>query len=216
MEAKIAPSEGLEGRLEELAKNYGKFREPIILGMAGFALIGAAFFWLLFTRRPEPEIQIIPSQSEASLREAVIFVDLQGAVEKPGVYELPGGDRLNDLLIRAGGLSAEADREWAGKNLNLAAKLTDGQKIYIPKRGDLISKTGVLGGGISTGVVSGQAVININTASASELDSLPGIGEVRAQAIIQNRPYSSIEELLTKKVIPKSVYEKIKEKIVAW
>jgi len=143
----------------------------------------------------------------------MIWVDLAGAVLKPGVYELPGDSRLKDLLAQAGGLGAEADRKWVEKNLNLAQKLVDAQKVYIPCQSETAD--------VSTGEVAGEQTaiskkININTASAAELDTLWGIGEARAKGIIDNRPYSSIDELLSKKIIPANVFEAIKDEITVF
>lgn len=143
-----------------------------------------------------------------------VTVEIAGAVEKPGVYQLLASERVERLLIEAGGLSAEADREWVEKNLNRAAKLVDGQKIYVPRIGEVGSGGyGGVGGGKIAG--SSLALVNLNTASASELESLWGIGEARAKAIIDNRPYASSQELLSKKVVPQNVYDKIKNEITA-
>jgi len=145
------------------------------------------------------EIQIISSQA-SPFGEIVVHVD--GAVASPGVYKLPGGSRLADAVKVAGGLAADAD----GAKVNLAAKVADGQKVYIPKIGE--STTSIKG---TTSITSTTSeLININTASESELDKLPGVGPVTAQKIIASRPYSAPEELLTKKVVNTSVYEKIK------
>lgn len=182
---------------------------PIIFGLIGVFLVSVGILTtLIFYQQKEPDIEIISSEEKTG----TIWVDLAGAVMQPGAYELPNESRLKDLLARAGGLSALADREWIDKNLNLAQKLTDGTKIYIPS----VEQT-TKGIEQSSGQVSGVTTkININTASASELDSLWGIGEVRAKAIIDNRPYSSIDELLTKKIIPSNVFEKIKEEITVF
>lgn len=183
----------------------------VILGLTGVLLISLGFLGLFALGLREPAIEILPAEEVAE--EATLFVHLEGAVEKPGVYELPVNARVNDLLIRAGGLSAEADREWVAKNLNLAQKLSDGIKLYIlsvrQTTGDKEESSGMIAG--ESTVVGSK--ININIVSASELDSLWGIGEKRAVEIIANRPYSSIEELLTKKIIPGNVYERIKEEI---
>lgn len=143
-----------------------------------------------------------------SSKSATIQADLEGAVIKPGVYELSFGSRISDLLILAGGLAEEADREWVEKNLNLAAKVTDGGKIYIPS----ISNVGAQNFAPPT-EGNLNKLININSASLSELDNLSGIGAVTAQKIIEGRPYQNLEELVSRKVISKSVFEKIKEKI---
>lgn len=165
--------------------------------VAGLAVLGIGF-------KREEEIQIIEASSSAT----TIFVDVGGAVEQPGLYELPAGARTNDGLIAAGGLAGDADRDWASQNLNLAAKLTDGGKIYIPfrdqKRSDLIDK--------QQGPTLTER-ININTASLAELDKLWGIGPVTAQKIIDGRPYGKIETLLEKKIVKTNVYEAIKDQI---
>lgn len=181
----------------------------VILGLVGLILIGIGVFLVLLTQQKEPEIQIIPVEKEEG--RGTIFVYLEGAVRKPGVYELPDGARLNDLLIRAEGLSAGADREWVGQNLNLAQKLVDGSKIYIPERSETSRSLG------EGGQVGGSNTkISINTASKSQLESLWGIGEKRAEDIIKNRPYQTVGEILTRKIIPQNVYEKIKDEITAY
>lgn len=180
---------------------------PVILGLIGILLVSVGILTtLFFYQQKEPEIEIIAGEEETG----TIWVDLAGAVMQPGVYELPSDSRYKDLLARAGGLSAGADREWVEKNLNLAQKLEDSAKVYIPSQMEM--ESGEVAG--EETAVSGK--ININTASASELDTLWGIGEVRAKDIIDNRPYSSIDELLTKKIIPSNVFEKIKEEITVF
>lgn len=192
-----------------------KYKWQVVLGLLGIILVGIGVFSVLLLGQKEAAIEILPAE-EVPTDVGTIFVDLEGAVEKPGVYELPANSRVNDVLVRAGGLAATADREWVAKNLNLAQKLTDGIKIFIPSVGQTTK-------GIeqSSGAVAGRSAgittkININTASTSELDSLWGIGEVRAKAIIDNRPYQSIEELETKKIIPSNVYERIKDEITVF
>jgi competence protein ComEA len=142
-----------------------------------------------------------------------ILVDVEGAVVKPGVYKLPVESRIQDGLIAAGGLSAKADREYVAKTLNLAIKLTDGTKIFIPTLGEPTGSEPVLG---ATTVGATNALINVNTASESQLDSLPGIGPVTAQKIISGRPYGSLDELLSKKIVSAKVYAQIKDKIAIY
>jgi len=194
-----------------------KIQLGIVLG--GLILLGLGVIFFRLNSADKPKIEIISPDSSHSA--ATIFVDIQGAVQNPGVYELPANSRINDLLIRAGGLSAEADRDWVSKNINLVQKLQDSSKIYIPSQkevrqfgGPALSTT--VGGEVAgvSGTIAGK--ININTASQAQLESLWGIGEKRAADIIANRPYQSIEELVTKAKIPKSVVEKIKEKITVY
>lgn len=199
---------------EKIEEFILKNRWVIVSGLVGLIFIGFGVFSFRARIFEGTKIEILEATKGGNFASGEVVVEISGAVEKPGVYKLLASERIERLLIEAGGLAAEADREWVEKNLNRAAKIIDGQKIYVPKTGEARLRTKELGGnGSVAGVSSG--LVNLNTASASELDSLPGIGAVRAQAIIDNRPYSSPQELLSRKVIPQSVYEKIKDKVIA-
>lgn len=191
----------------EVEEILEKYRPAVVVGLTGLILLALGILAIFLTTQNKPEIEIFPAggSAEETNSSATILIDLRGAVQNPGVYELPADSRLNDLLIRAGGLSVSADREWLDKNINLAQKLTDGVKIYIPPRS--------LG---EVGQAEPVGKININTASAAQLDSLWGIGEARAKAIITGRPYQTVEELITKAKIPKNVFEKIKNEITVY
>lgn len=150
-----------------------------------------------------------------------ITVEISGAVINPGVYKLQNGSRIDDLLIAGGGFSASADRGWSDKYLNRAAKLTDGQKIYIPTTNQQ-SETGSANSG---GVYQSEStqnssdsnnLININYGSLGQLDTLPGIGPVYAQKIIDHRPYSKIEDLVESGAVTQTLYEKIKNNITVY
>lgn len=183
-------------KLEDLVRFY---KVPLIFGLLGFLLLGGAgFLWQ--SQNQSAKITFTQEATESGK----IKADIEGAIVKPGVYELPSGSRIQDLLIIAGGLAASADRDWISKNLNLAAKLTDGGKVYIPEIGEKADRSNTS---------NMPNIININTASAGELDRLSGIGPVTAQKIIDNRPYQTTEELLTRKIVGKSTFEKIKDKI---
>jgi competence protein ComEA len=150
-----------------------------------------------------------------------IMVEVAGEIMGPGVYKLPAGSRVEDLLTLSGGFSGNADRLWTDKYLNRAAKLTDGQKVFIPS---LNEQSGVLSAKTSGGdqTVSStfssdsNTLININTSSLGELDSLPGIGPVYGQSIIEHRPYSTLEELVSGGAIKQSLYDKIKDRITIY
>lgn len=181
-----------------------------ILGMIFFAygLIG------LFASNKSASSDIVFEANSANSKPAeakTILVDIAGAVVKPGVYKLPDNSRIQDGLVAAGGLSANAGREYIAKNLNLATRLIDGSKVFIPILGEAVSGAEVLNAS-SEGIVVG-ALININSSSESQLDSLPGIGPVTAQKIITGRPYGSVDELLSKKIVGAKVFEQIKEKV---
>lgn len=176
-----------------------KYKWPLGLGILGLILVGAGIF-LARLPQDQPTVEIISPEAKTG----PILVDLEGAVLKPGVYEFENGARINDLLIKAGGLSVEADRDWVAKNLNLAQKLVDGAKIYVPVKNAQSSAP-------PAAVAGATNQINLNSAGASELATLWGIGEKRAADIISSRPYQTIDELLTKAKIPQNVYDRIKD-----
>ena len=197
---------------------------PLALGFLGLMFLGYGLIALIGSSDSSKDVVFEPqeasvlssesSSSATSLRELV--VDVEGAVLKPGVHYVSSDSRVQDALIAAGGLSSDADRDWVTKNLNLAVKVTDGTKIYIPRIGEDVK--GTIGG---TGITSttgsiADSQVNINTASDQALDSLSGIGPVTAQKIINGRPYSSIDELLSRKIVGSKVFEQIKEKITAY
>jgi competence protein ComEA len=138
-----------------------------------------------------------------------IVVDVEGAVVKPGIYSLPSDSREQDAIKAAGGLSPEADNGAIAKAMNMAAKLSDGMKLYLPFEGE----QPVTGMGDASLQGSSTGSISINSGSESQLDSLPGVGPVTAQKIITNRPYSSLDDLVSKKAVTNSVYQKIKDLI---
>lgn len=191
---------------------------PITLGIFGLIFFSYGLISLLASSKTSSKDIIFEAGSDSSNSETAsvsgvnvknieLVVDIEGAVVAPGVYRLPLGARVKDALISASGLSAQADRSWITKNLNLAAKLFDGEKIYIPKIGDNISN--------SINISNYDGKININSASKEELDSLPGVGPVTAGKIIKLRPYSDVNDLLSKKAVTSRVFEGIKEKITA-
>lgn len=137
-----------------------------------------------------------------------IFVDVSGEVLKPGVYSLPKDSRFQDALIAAGGLSGNADRQYIAQYMNLAQKVTDGAKIYVPHVSQGL-KTALTNNGTN----SASGFISINSATAAELDRLSGVGPATAQKIIDARPYGTLDELVLKKAVSGSVFGKIKDKI---
>lgn len=153
-----------------------------------------------FFHRPVP-VEFLAG-GETGERQRIVWVDIGGSVVSPGVYQLKADARIKDALVAAGGVSEAADREYVARELNLAAKVTDGQKIFVPARE-------VLG-------VAKEAKINLNTASTVQLMGLSGIGEARAAEIIKGRPYQKIDDIVTKKIISSSVFEKIRDKITVY
>lgn len=143
------------------------------------------------------------ASSAGVIKAKTVKIDISGAVEKPGLYEMPNDSRVNDVLISAGGLAANADRMYVSKSINLAQRLTDGMKIFIPTQEE--SQNNNLGN-----------LININSATAQELDALPGVGPATATKIITSRPYQSISDLIDRKVVSQSVYDKIKDAVAVY
>ncbi len=196
-----------------------KYKLSIIFFLLGVILIGLGVLgYKVFNFSSSPKVEILGETAENTTTIIIMKMEIAGEVIKPGVYDLKEGSRINDLLIAAGGLSVNADRNWVAKNINLAAKLIDGAKIYIPK---LDSQTKspeevkVNREGSSQEKIE-ESKININTASENILDTLWGIGPVTAKNIISGRPYQKIEELLEKKIVKSNVWEKIKEIIVVY
>lgn len=139
-----------------------------------------------------------------------IVIEITGAIATPGVYELPGSSRLQRAIDRAGGLRAEADVS----SLNLAGRIGDGEKLVIPSRANT--------GPIAEPVASPQgsdpgnesSLIDLNTATAAELDTLPGIGPVIAERILSyrdvNGPFTSVDRLADVEGISAAMVEEIR------
>ena len=147
----------------------------------------------------------------------MLYVHVCGAVQKAGVYALPLTARVFEALEAAGGCTDEAAQE----SVNQARLLTDGEELYIPTRDEILSGSQTVMERLSETAdepaKSGEDKININTADVTELTSLNGIGESRAQAIIdwreKNGGFSSIEEIKNIDGIADKTYEKLKERI---
>jgi competence protein ComEA len=137
-----------------------------------------------------------------------LIVDVAGAVHEPGVYEFVEGDRVIDAIERAGGPMPKADLSL----LNLAAPLADGTQILVPKTDP---PGAVVPGGGTPGLAGG--LVNINSASATELETLSGIGEVLAATIVeyrdQNGPFASVDDLLDVSGIGPATLEEIRDQV---
>jgi competence protein ComEA len=122
-----------------------------------------------------------------------VVIDVAGEVARPGVYRLPAGSRVDDAVQRAGGATGAGDVE----QINLAARLADGQQIVIPVRAK--SPAGVAGGAAAPGSATADGPISLGTATVEELDTIEGIGPVTAQNIVDYRDQhggvSSVDQL---------------------
>lgn len=154
-----------------------------------------------------------------------IVVHVAGAVKKPGVVRIPRGSRVDDAVKAAGGFSSEADPDA----VNLAQPLTDGVQVYVPRKGESAAAPSVstqVAGRVRAaerGTASARkelpsGKININTASAEQLESLPGVGPATARAIIeyrkQNGGFRSVDELLEVRGIGPKKLEQIRPYVV--
>lgn len=159
----------------------------------------------------------LPDEEATAEAKGTIVVDVAGAVASPGVVELKDGARVADALDAAGGLAEDADLT----SVNRAARLTDGQRVYVPRVGEQVApvegdgSAGAAGEGAQS-TATGQAV-NINDADLAELDALPGVGPATAQAIIDDReangPFTAPEDLMRVSGIGEKKYEKLKSSI---
>jgi competence protein ComEA len=144
-----------------------------------------------------------------------LVIDVAGAVLRPGVYHLPAGSRVADAIAAAGGFGPRVDA-LATQALNLAAPLADGAQVRVPSRDDAAGR-GAASPGTGSGPASGGGAasggpVDLNTATSAELDALPGIGPVTAGKIIasrEERPFSAVDDLKTRKLVGTSVFAKL-------
>jgi len=174
-------------------------------------LLLAGGIWLA-ARGPEGEsVQLRPAPTAEPIQ-----VHVAGAVVRPGLYDLPENSRVMDAVEAAGGFVAEADKN----GLNLAARVEDAQRLDIPFVAGFVPDEEQSFVVISEGTPSplaGTELININTATVAELDTLPGIGPTTAQKIIEYRevigPFAQIEDIVDVSGIGSATYEEIKDLI---
>ena len=213
-------------------KQISKKQKIILMFLGIIAVIGITYYSYTNEKNieisQENELEVENETNEINVDEensekiATIKVHVSGAVKNEGVYELEEDARIADAIEKAGGVTDIANM----KNVNLASKLEDGMKIYIPKQGEDVlennleensnNKETTLGGsGTNSNVGNEKGKININKATKEELDTLPGIGESTAQKIIKYREehgsFKNIEELKEVKGIGDTKYEEIKD-----
>lgn len=200
-----------------LLKEFAKHWQPKRVMAVVLALVGCLVStYGIYRLQSADETEIVSSSDiQAQVCEQTadfgqITVYISGAVEHPGVYELELGARVVDAIELAGGIGKNADAVFINQQLNLAERLSDSDQIYIPTVADTISsleKTTEVSS-------SGGGPISINSSTSQQLQELSGIGSVRAEKIIENRPYASVDELVEKEVISQSLLDSIRAEIV--
>ena len=144
---------------------------------------------------------------QPDIKTSQMVVELSGAVKKPGVYSFDQSPRVGEVIDVAGGLTARSDSNYVAHELNLAQKLSDGDKLYVPFTGEQ------MGAPKTASNLKGNTLISLNQATATELELLPGIGAKRAEDIIAARPFSQINELVSKKVVSEAIFDELKDQI---
>lgn len=196
-------------RLVDVRQWAGAVAAAVALGAAGLVFLRGA------PRPPEADLPVATVVGERSDAGATaptttaghVLVHAAGAVASPGVYRLPAGARVADLIDVAGGATAEADLD----QLNLAARLEDGTRVRVPRRGEAADPTAASGAPVATAT---PRILDLNTATAEQLDALPGVGPSTAKAIVDwrtaNGRFRSVHQLLEVRGIGEAKLEQIR------
>ena len=185
-------------------------------------IIGMGLFWM--SRQGEEveeaatslaETTILPQEVEDKTTvSTVIYVDVKGEVHHPGVYQMKAENRVKDLIEAAGGFTPLADDQ----KLNLAQLLGDQMVIVVPKKGEEVNSELAQAPTSQKKEVGKEVKVNINTATVEELKTLKGIGEKKAEAIIEyrkkNGSFKNKEELMKVRGIGKKLYESFQERVI--
>jgi competence protein ComEA len=204
----VGRPEALRRWSDSLADRLGVTPWGLLAGVAAVAAAALGGWWALSSPAPPPAESVLPRVDVASVAPVpeseppeapigVIVVHVDGAVAFPGVHELEAGARVVDAIEAAEGLLPQADRS----RLNLAASLTDGQRLWVPVVGEEEPEVvGITGGATADSEGSSAGPVNLNTADLAELETLPGIGPSIAGAIIryreENGSFARVEDLL--------------------
>jgi competence protein ComEA len=203
-------------------------RRKALVGAIGAIIAGAGLLAHSFLVAPQPtepaaELAALelpagdvfgaldaPTENMEATPAADVLVYVSGAVAAPDVYRLPAEARVKDLVLAAGGLAADADME----RVNLAAPLSDGEHVTVPRIGAVTDEPAQASDDGATG-----GLLDINAASAEELDALPGIGPAIAARIVEQReangPFKTVEDLQEVKGIGAALFAKIAPLVTA-
>jgi competence protein ComEA len=187
-----------------------------LIGTAiGVAVTAVGAWWVV--RVPPPPVETtIPMATLVSsvlaplvMESTVLVVHVAGEVVSPGVYELPAGSRLIDALNAAGGPTRRADTDA----INLATMVSDAQQVFVPRKGVAVRREPTAPRGTNVA----EEKVNVNTATSTELETLPGVGPHTAQAIIDHRakngPFLAVEELMDVRGIGPATLERLRDRV---
>jgi competence protein ComEA len=210
---------------EEPQPRQGGIPLPAIAAVAGAVVLAVAAYFLamgsgggsLVIVGDEP----LPSTTGDAVLQPVgraeLVVEIVGAVTRPGVYRLPAGTRVGDLVDAAGGYSPRVDVDRASRDLNLAALLADGDQVRVPSRDDAAATFGTANSGSGALPGASGGLVDLNVATSAELEALPGIGPATAGKIIAAReeePFTTIDELRSRGVLGEKTFEKVRDLVV--
>ncbi len=197
-----------------MERGVAQYRGYVIIGTVLGLVVGGVIGY--FTPHPQASTPItvstpLPTPTPAPTATPLpLRVHVSGAVNQPAVYHLPQGSIVQDAVNAAGGPKSDADMS----RINLAVELRDQQQVYVPLQGET-SAPPVVSGGEAEGATGG--VININTATTTELETLPRIGPATAQKVIDyreaNGPFGAIEEIQNVPGIGPATFEGLKDSI---
>ena len=199
------PPRSIADRVRSILSLVTLWRALAALGVVAIAVV--AGWWLL--RAPPPPVErSLPvagrtasgsaagstTSPPTTVASGVLVVQAAGAVNRPGVYRVPAGSRVVDLLDAAGGVAGGADPQA----INLAAKLVDGQRLYVPAKGEPVPAAAAVGAASASSAPPAEP-LDLNTATVEQLDTLPGVGPATSAAIVARRerhgPFRSVEQL---------------------
>jgi competence protein ComEA len=209
----VLPPDGVRARLGALLAGAGRQRAAVaVLALA--AVLGAGAVWVRATPRPSGPVdgpgaaaaaQTLPRAVQGAAASSRVAVHVAGRVRRPGLVRLAAGSRVQDAIRAAGGATPGADLDA----VNLARKLVDGEQVRVPARGQapVAPPEGAPG-------APPAGPLDLNTATAEQLDTLPGVGEVTAGRIVAYRtahPFTSVDELLEVPGIGQRRFDQLKD-----
>jgi competence protein ComEA len=192
---------------------HGFAIQPLALAAIGAAILVGGLALVIAIGGPSgvaagPDATALAAETGVAAGATTVVVDIAGAVVTPGVYRLATGARIGDAIEAAGGFGPRVDAARAARELNLAAALKDGQQVHVPSRDDAGTGNGGDGSGGSS-----KTLIDLNSATQAELESLPGIGPVTAGKIVEARaeaPFRAIDDLRERGLVGQKTFDSIR------